>query len=524
MILITNIKISLDFDFKNLKQLAANELKCDVANVVNATLYRKSVDARKKDNVHFCVSLLVTLSNGEEKVIKRNKNAQKYAIKPYVWKKCENKPQNNPVVIGFGPAGMFAALTLARAGLCPIVLERGADVDARTVAVKEFFNGGKLNPENNVQFGEGGAGTFSDGKLNSGIKNIRCRTVLEAFTKFGADSKILYEAKPHIGTDVLCRVVKNIREEIISLGGRVLFNTRLDDIITEDNRVVAVTAKGEKYSCDKVIIATGHSARDTFKMLFEKGVDMVQKPFAMGVRIEHLQSDINKSLYGEFWNHKALGAADYKLAEHLENGRGVYTFCMCPGGEVINASSEQGGLAVNGMSESRRDGKNANSALLVNVDPKDFESNYVLAGCELQEKIEKAAFALNNGAVPITTVGSFVFGKEAKIGKIEPTVKPEYRLADISKIFPPFITESLREGILRFDKKIKGFACEDAILSAPESRSSSPVRIVRGEDLQSVSVKGLYPCGEGAGYAGGIMSAAVDGMTVAERIIEEINL
>lgn len=524
MILINNIKASLDFDFATIKSLAAKELKCDIANIIDAVLYRKSVDARKKDNVHFCLSILVTLNGGEDKAIKRNKNAQKYEPRPYIWKKCENKSFETPVVIGFGPAGMFAALTLARAGLCPIVLERGGDVDSRTAAVKEFFGGGRLNPENNVQFGEGGAGTFSDGKLNSGIKNIRCRTVLETFARFGADSKILYEAKPHIGTDVLCKVVKNIREEIISLGGKVFFNTRLDDIEIENNRVVTVFANGERIGCSKVIVATGHSARDTFKMLLENGVEMVQKPFAMGVRIEHLQEDINKALYGEFYNHKALSAADYKLAEHLENGRGVYTFCMCPGGEVVNASSEPGGLAVNGMSESKRDGKNANSALLVNVDPKDFDSDYVLAGCELQQKIESNAYKLCNGKVPITTVGEFCFNKTAKIGKVEPSVKPEFQFADIKEIFPPFITDSLKDGILRFDKKIKGFANFDAIITAPESRSSSPVRIVRGQDLQSVSVKGIYPCGEGAGYAGGIMSAAVDGMNVAEKIIEEINL
>jgi uncharacterized FAD-dependent dehydrogenase len=419
---------------------------------------------------------------------------------------------------------MFAALTLARAGLRPLVIERGADVDSRTKAVEEFFGGGVLNPNNNVQFGEGGAGTFSDGKLNSGIKNSRCRTVLETFVNFGADSKILYEAKPHIGTDVLVNVVKNLRQEVISLGGKVLFNTCVEDIEIENNRVVSVTANGEKYACDKVIIATGHSARDTFQMLFDNKVEMAQKPFAIGVRIEHLQEDINKSLYGDFWNDEHLTAADYKLAEHLENGRGVYTFCMCPGGEVINASSEQGGIAVNGMSKSARNGKNANSALLVNVDTNDFGSSDVLAGCKLQQQIEKAAFELCGGKVPITTVGEFCFGETQKIGKVKPTVKPQYQFADIKKIFPTFISESLKEGIVKFDKKISGFADFDAIITAPESRSSSPVRIIRNEEMQSTNVKGLYPCGEGAGYAGGIMSAAVDGMCVAEKIIEEINL
>ena len=520
MIIINNILLPLDTNFTDLKPVAAKELKTDINNIIEAKLYRKSVDARKKDNIVFCCSVVVSAKN-EQQLLKKCKKANIFNEKKYCWKKAQFIPQTRPVIVGFGPAGIFAALTLAKAGLKPLVIERGADVETRTKQVEDYLNGGKLNSESNVQFGEGGAGTFSDGKLNTGIKNPRLRTVLKVFNSHGAPDKILTDAKPHIGTDILVNVVKNIRKEIISLGGEVRFNTRLEKINTKDNTVYSVTANGEEILCNDLILATGHSARDTFKMLKEIGTEMTKKPFAVGVRIEHLQKDINNALYGKFAESEFLGAADYKLWAHLDNGRGVYTFCMCPGGEVINSSSEQGGLAVNGMSKSRRDGKNANSALLVNVEPEDFSSDDVLAGCAFQEKIEKKAFEICGGKVPVTTVASFVFDKENKIGKVKPTVKPQYSFANFNDIFPEFITESLKKGIIEFDKKIKGFADVDAILTAPETRSSSPVRILRNEDMQSVSFKGLYPCGEGAGYAGGIVSAAVDGITVAEKIIEK---
>lgn len=518
MLIINNLNLSLDTDFDNLKPSVEKLLKCKLTDV---KLYRKSVDARRKNDVHFCCSVLVS-SDNENKILKSNKNASPYSEKIYVWQKCEIVPSNRPIVVGFGPAGMFCALTLARAGLKPLVIERGGSVDERTKAVKDFFSGGKLDPENNVQFGEGGAGTFSDGKLTTGIKNPRAKTVIKVLNQMGAKDNILTDAKPHIGTDILVSVVKNIRKEIISLGGEILFNTHLDDIEIADGRVVSITANGNKILCDTVVLATGHSARDTYKMVLSKGADMVQKPFAVGVRIEHLQSDINKALYGEFYNHKNLGAADYKLATHLENGRGVYTFCMCPGGEVINASSFLGGIAVNGMSNSKRDAVNSNSAVLVGVEPSDFPSSDVLGGCQLQEKIEKAAYSIGEGAVPINTVGNFVFGKEFKIGRVKPSVKPSFVYADFNDIFPQFICDSLKEGIKNFGKKISGFDDCEAILTAPETRSSAPVRILRSDDFQS-NLKGIYPCGEGAGYAGGIVSAAVDGMTVAEKIIENLN-
>ncbi len=519
MIIINNIKLSLDTDFGDITSIVADKLKIGRQDIISAELYRKSVDARDKRDVHFVVSIIASVKN-EARVLKNNKNAAIYNKKEYVWQKTQS--DTRPVVIGFGPAGMFAALTLARAGLKPIVFERGADVDTRTADVEKFFSGGKLNPESNVQFGEGGAGTFSDGKLNSGIKDIRCRTVLETFYEFGAQKDILIDAKPHIGTDVLKTVVKNLRKEIISLGGEVNFNSKFDGVFFENNRLAAISVNGKKQDCKYLCLCIGHSARDTFKMLYDGGLEMTRKPFAMGVRIEHLQSEINKALYGEFATHPALKAADYKLAVHLPSGRGVYTFCMCPGGEVINASSEQGGIAVNGMSESHRDGANANSALLVGINPEDLQGDSVFAGCELQKQIEQKAYSIANGAVPITTVGNFVFDKKAEIGSVKPTIKPNYVFDDLTEIYPDFIIDSLKDGIKEMDKKIKGFANPDAILTAPETRSSSPVRIVRNETGESTKFSGVYPCGEGAGYAGGIMSAAVDGMKSAEQIINAI--
>ena len=520
MILINNVNVSLNADFNNLKPIIAKNLKISESSIVSVSLYRKSVDARKKEDVHFCCSFLVDLNCSTDKILKRNKNATLYRENKYEWKKSEITPQFPPVVVGFGPAGMFAALLLARAGLRPIVVERGVDVDTRTKDVEEFFNGGSLKENSNVQFGEGGAGTFSDGKLNTGIKDGRCRTVLQTFVSFGADPKILIDAKPHIGTDVLKNVVRNLRNEIINLGGTVRFNSCLEKINFEDNIIKNIVVNGEELPCDRVILATGHSARDTFRMLKDLKIAMVRKPFSMGVRIEHLQKDMNRALYGEFASNNALGAADYKLAVHLPSGRGVYTFCMCPGGEVINASSSNEHIAVNGMSNSKRDGINSNSAVLVNVEPEDIDGDDILAGLAFQEKIEKTAYEIGGGAVPIQTVGSFVFGEENKLGRIEPTVKPNTVFADFTDIFPEFITDSLKEGIVLFDKKISGFACADAILTAPETRSSSPIRILRGEDGQSVTIEGLFPSGEGAGYAGGIMSAAVDGLKSAEKLIE----
>ncbi len=519
MLLINNVNLPLDTDFLNLKSVMEGYLKTPLKSV---QLYKKSVDARKKDSVRFCCSVLVECNN-EQLLLRKNKSASVYNDKEYINPVFKGEVKHRPVVVGFGPAGMFASLVLARAGLKPIVLERGRDADTRKADLDAFFSGSPLNPESNVQFGEGGAGTFSDGKLNTGIKDVRCRAVLKAFAHFGAGDKILIDAKPHIGTDVLIDVVKNIRREIISLGGEVRFGAKLTEIKVKNSEIVSVTAGNDEILCDKVILATGHSARDVFSLLKEMGVQMTRKPFSMGVRIEHLQEDINRALYGEFYNHPALSAADYKMAVHLDNGRGVYTFCMCPGGEVINSSSEQGGIAVNGMSKSKRDGKNANSALLVNVDPEDLAGDDIMAGCYLQQRVERAAYDIGGGAVPITTVGQFIYGQKPEISKVKPTVKPKYVFADFCDIFPSFIIDSLKEALPLFDNKIKGFCDDAAVLTGPETRSSSPVRIIRDENYHSLSLGGLYPCGEGAGYAGGIMSAAVDGMRVAEQVIKDLD-
>ncbi len=516
MIKLDGVILPIDTDFENLKSEIMKTIE-PKDSIVSVQLYRKSVDARGS-TPHFCCSVLLEVKN-ENEFLKLNKSAKVFKYTPYVFKKAERIPANRPVVVGFGPAGMFAGLTLARAGMRPIVIERGRDVDTRTADIKKFFSGEELNNNSNIQFGEGGAGTFSDGKLNTGIKDARVRTVLETFVEFGADREILIEAKPHIGTDILRGIVKNIREEIISLGGEVIFNTCLEKIIERDGRVKSVIASGREIETENLFLCIGHSARDTFSSLKESGFEMCRKPFAVGVRIEHLQSDINRALYGKFANHKNLHAADYKLAVHLKSGRGVYTFCMCPGGEVVNASSEQGGLVTNGMSYNARAGVNANSALLVGVAPEDVPGSDVLAGIEFQREIEMRAYKLAGGSMPVCSVGYFLGKEKNKIGRVKPTVKPEYELADISRLFPDFITDLLKSGIMLMDKKIKGFADSEAILTAPETRSSCPVRILRREDMQSVSISGVYPCGEGAGYAGGIVSSAVDGIKAAEKII-----
>ena len=527
MILVNNVKFGLDTDFGGFFDAAQRNSAFASVKLIAASLYRKSLDARRKNDIHFCCSVLIEVEGSEEAALKKLKNASVYSEPVYTYKSAKNSVENPPVVIGFGPAGIFAAYTLAKAGLKPIVIERGSDVDTRTAEVAAFWNGGELNPETNVQFGEGGAGTFSDGKLTTGIKDRRCREILKLFHAYGAKKEILTDAKPHIGTDILSKIVKNLRKEIIALGGEVRFATRLDKIFVTDGRLEAIEVSTKKavkrIECDRLILATGHSARDTFKMLYESGVEMVRKPFAVGVRIEHFQKQIDKAMYGNMAGHPALPPAEYKLAVHLPSGRGVYTFCMCPGGYVVNASSEQGHTAINGMSKSGRNSHAANSAVLTEVLPEDLSGDDVLAGIEFQREIEKKAFELTGrGGVPVQSVGDYIF-KDGTETVVTPTIKPFPVYTDISSIFPDFINNALKEGIPELGKKLKGFDMPEASLIAPETRSSSPVRIVRNEELCSVSVGGLYPCGEGAGYAGGIMSAAVDGMKCAEAIIDDIN-
>jgi len=518
MLELMNLKIPVTYSDKDVNNLILKKLRVD--KIKNYRFLKKSVDARKKDNVFYNATVGVTVEN-EEKVLKRanNKDLRIYKVPERITvpKATSN---SRPVVCGAGPAGLFCALFLAKAGLKPIVIERGADADTRKKEIENFFETGKLNVQTNVQFGEGGAGTFSDGKLTTNIHDPRCREVLETFYECGAPEEILYINKPHLGTDNLIEIVKNLRNKIIELGGEVRFLTMLTDIEYENNKICAVHTDKGKIETENLVIATGHSARDIFEMLKKHNVKMEQKPFSIGVRIEHKQELINKSQYGEF--SKYLPAADYKLSVHLPSGRSVYTFCMCPGGQVVSASSEEGHLVVNGMSLFARDGENANSALLVNVEPSDFDSDDVLSGIDFQQKYEKLAFSLggSNYKAPAQTVGDFLKGVPSKAQK---EVKPSYPLGvtwcDLKNCLPNFATESLKEALPLFNNKIKGFSDFNAVMTGVETRSSSPVRVLRNEELES-SISGIYPCGEGAGYAGGIMSAAVDGIRIAQTVIQ----
>ncbi len=424
-----------------------------------------------------------------------------------------------PVVVGSGPCGLFAAYILAKAGARPILLERGKCVDDRIKDVNDLWNNGAFNPESNVQFGEGGAGTFSDGKLTTQISNPLCKEVLYTFVECGADEEILYLSKPHLGTDNLVKIVKNLRNRINELGGEVLFEKQLTDILIEDNKVVKAVA-GKEFATDNIILALGHSARDTFEMLYNKGIDMIPKAFSVGVRIEHLQSDVDVCQYGKLAGNENLGAADYKLSYHTKSGRGVYTFCMCPGGVVVNAASEENSVVTNGMSYHARDGINANSAFLVSVTPDDFGKN-PLDGMYFQRRLEQKAFELGgcNYKAPCQLLGDFLKNKISnEFGKVKPTFKPGITFSNLRNLFPDYIVNSMTEAIPEFAKKLKCFNDNDALLTGPETRSSSPIRIVRDETCQS-NISGLYPSGEGAGYAGGIMSAAVDGIKCALALI-----
>lgn len=526
MIRVNNIHLDLNYDDIAVKKAVAKQLRVEQSCIKSCSIFRRSVDARKKDNIFFLTSVDVELSINEEKVCRKCKNAM---IAPkYTYEVNKYNGNVSPVIVGMGPAGLFAGLVLAQSGAKPIIIERGRDIDSRTNDVNKFWTSGVLNTASNVQFGEGGAGTFSDGKLNTGTKDLRQRKVLEEFVKHGAPEEILYNAKPHIGTDRLKTTIKNIRQEIISLGGTVLFETKLTDINYKDNKIQSITveknSKSEIIETDNVILAIGHSARDTFEMLCDLKMPIESKPFSVGARIEHLREKIDKSQYGKFAGNQNLGAANYKMNVHLDNGRGVYTFCMCPGGKVVNASSEEGMLCTNGMSEFSRDEVNSNAALLVGVSPDDFNSDSPLAGMYFQRELEHRAFEAGgkNYNAPVQRVDDFINNRKSHaLGEVKPSIGPDYTFADLNAVLPGFICESMKQGVTAMGKKLAGFDDGDAVLTAVEARSSSPIRILRNnETLQSVLISGLYPCGEGAGYAGGIISAAVDGIKCAEKIIE----
>jgi len=534
MIQISQMKLKIPHTEKQLHDKVIKQLRIRPQDLLEVKILKKSLDARRKPELYYVYTVDATVKKESElkKKLKNTNNIHFHEkTASYTWAADGTKLlMNRPVIIGTGPAGLFCGYHLARMGYRPILLERGATVDERIRDVENFWNGGELKKNSNVQFGEGGAGTFSDGKLNTLVNDRfgRNQEVLRIFVEHGAPEQILYESKPHIGTDVLAKVVKNIRNAIISMGGDVIFHNLFTDIMyheddTHGKQLYALEVldllNNQKYilKTETAILAIGHSARDTFETLYERGFKMEAKSFAIGVRMEHPQEMINESQYGK-GAPAALPAAPYKLAVNLENGRGVYTFCMCPGGYVVNASSEEGRLAVNGMSYNGRDGKNANTAVIVTVTPDDFGSDHVLSGMEFQRKLEERAYNEGQGKIPVQLFADFKKNIASNgPGAFLPQLKGAFHWGNVRNIFPPAIAQALEDGISLFDNKIRGYAREDAVLSGVESRTSSPVRILRDETLQS-NVLGIYPCGEGAGYAGGITSAAMDGLKVAESI------
>lgn len=524
MIRIRQVKVPIiDDNDMCIKKKISNKLNIDNSLINNYKIIKKSIDARDKSNIFYVYELDVLVSD-EDKIIRRNKSSDIF-ISPIEEYKFEvtgtSKLDNRIVLVGAGPCGLFCGYLLAEAGYKPLIIEQGERVEDRVKTIEEFFNTNKLNPLSNIQFGEGGAGTFSDGKLNTLVKDklFRGKKVFEIFIENGAPEEIMYLSKPHIGTDILRKVIVNMRNKIISMGGEFRYNTKLTDINIEYNSVKSIVVNDvEVIDCSVLVLAIGHSSRDTFYMLKDKGLSMKAKNFAVGVRIEHPQDMISKSQYGE--SYKLLPPASYKLVQQTSNGRGVYSFCMCPGGFVVNASSEENRLVVNGMSNYDRSEVNANSAIVVTVTKEDFGSD-PMSGIEFQRKLEENAYRIGNGNIPVQLFGDYRDNViSTRLGDVTPNVKGKYSFANLNEIFPGFINESLKEAIPCFDKKIKGFGRDDAILLGVESRTSSPVIIERDDDFLS-NILGIYPCGEGAGYAGGITTAAIDGVKVAEKIADK---
>lgn len=492
--------------------------------IIRTEIFKRSVDARKRGDIKFVWSVVANVDSkrgyGAETLAKEGIVLSKNSTLDVVY--GTEKMNGRPVIVGFGPCGMFCALVLAQNGYRPIVIERGQSVEKRTADVDAFMKSGVLSPDSNIQFGAGGAGTFSDGKLVTRINDEKCAVVIELMHKFGAPDDVLYKAKPHVGTDYLKKVVSGIEKEIISLGGEIHYNTKFIGFSEKNGRIVSIKTTAGEIGCGVLVSAIGHSARDTFGVLSSRGVSMIPKAFSVGVRIEHLQEDIDRMLYGGMAGHPMLPQGEYSLSHKCKNGRGVYTFCMCPGGTVVAAASEDGGVVTNGMSDHGRSGRNANSAIAVSVLPDDFGGD-IKGAVAFQRNIERRAFSVGGGdySAPAQTVGSFLgVTRTEKLGKVEPTyMNGKIVLSDFEGIFPGFVLESLKEGLFDFDRKLPGFAAPDAVLTAPETRTSSPLRIPRGENFLADGYDNFYPSGEGAGYAGGITSAGVDGINCALKIM-----